>query len=497
MKELNNFTKSGRQEIRWVFGAALLMTSSCSAQPVDENPIKPPLDADQPNIIFILADDMGYGDIHRFNPGSAIPTPHLDKLSAQGMMFTEAHSGSALSTPTRYGLLTGRYSFRSSLKKGVLGGFSKPLIEKDRPTIASLLKSRGYHTAIIGKWHLGLGWQTTDGSEAEENNTAFDKPLTYTPNDAGFDKSYILPASLDMVPYVYIEDRNVVDPIMTVIEGVDSPRGHFWRTGKASQSFSIEKTLDHFTNKAKQYIRERSSSKQPFFLYMPLTAPHTPWLPADKFKGVSGAGDYGDFVVHVDDVVGQVTSLIDSLGIKEKTLIVFTSDNGADWNSTDKAAYPHLANYIFRGRKSDAWEGGHHIPLIIQYPKVISSGKTSDALVCMTDFFATFAETTGANTPLWAAEDSKSFLQVLNGSSKTSRSEVIHHSGDGYFAIRQGRWKFIDCSGSGGWSSAEKETLPPGQLYDMQTDPEEKNNLYDKYPQKVEELKKLLNTIIR
>ena len=497
MKEYFNLRIPDIRQMKWIFGATLMLTPSCSAQPSEENPIKPPLNTDQPNIIFILADDMGYGDIRRFNSGSAIPTPHLDKLCAEGISFTEAHSGSALSTPTRYGLLTGRYCFRSSLKSGVLGGFSRPLIEKERPTIASLLKTRGYHTAIAGKWHLGLGWQTTNGAAANENNTAFGKPLTYTPNDAGFDKSYILPASLDMIPYVYIEDRNVVDTIMTVIEGADSPRGHFWRGGKASKSFSIDKTLDHFTEKAKQYIRERASGSQPFFLYMPLTAPHTPWLPANRFKGVSSAGDYGDFVVHVDDVVGQVASLIDSLGIKEKTLIVFTSDNGADWNATDKATYTHRANYIWRGRKSDAWDGGHHVPLIIQYPGMVKSGTSSDALVCLTDMLATFAEMTGTTVPPGAAEDSESFLQVLNGSSKTARSEVIHHSGDGYFAIRQGRWKLIDCGGSGGWSAAENGTLPPVQLYDMETDPEEKNNLYDKYPQKVEELKNLLNTIIR
>jgi arylsulfatase A len=452
---------------------------------------------DRPNIIFILADDMGYGDIRKFNPGSAIPTPNLDRLCAEGMLFTEAHSGSAVSTPTRYGLLTGRYCFRGHLKRGVLGGFSPPLIERERLTIASLLKTEGYHTAIIGKWHLGLGWQTTDGAAADENNTEFGKPLTYTPNDAGFDKSYILPASLDMVPYVYIEDRNVVDTVMTVIEGADSPRGHFWRGGKASESFSIGDCLDHFTEKAEEYIMERSSGDQPFFLYMPLTAPHTPWLPANRFKGTSGAGDYGDFVVHVDDVVGKITSLIDNLGIRENTLIVFTSDNGADWNPTDKATYPHRANYIWRGRKSDVWDGGHHVPLIIQYPAMVKAGTSSNALVCLTDMLATFAEMTGMAVPPGAAEDSQSFLPVLNGSSTIARSEVVHHSINGSFAIRQGNWKLINCSGSGGWSAAEDATLPPLQLYDMETDPEEKNNLYDKYPQKVEELKKLLRAIIQ
>lgn len=454
-------------------------------------------DNDRPNIIFILADDMGYGDIRSFNPASAIPTPNLDRLADEGMKFTEAHSGSAVSTPTRYGLLTGRYCFRSHLKRGVLGGFSTPLIENERSTVASILKDSGYHTAIIGKWHLGLGWQTTDGTAAGEENTEFGKPLTYTPNDAGFDKSYILPASLDMVPYVYIEDRHVVDTVMMVMEGSSSPRGYFWRGGKASRSFSINDCLDHFTGKAKEYITERSSGDQPFFLYMPLTAPHTPWLPDKRFKGSSGAGDYGDFVVHVDDVVGQIMSLIDSLRIAENTLVVFTSDNGADWNPADMEVYSHRANYHWRGRKSDVWEGGHHVPLIVKYPGIVTAGTSSSALVCLTDMLATFAQLTGTDVPPDAAEDSQSFLAVLKGNNTAARSEVIHHSINGSFAIRQGNWKLINCSGSGGWSAAEDESLPPLQLYNMATDPEEKNNLYNTYPRKVEELKKLLRLIIR
>jgi arylsulfatase A-like enzyme len=311
----------------------------------------------------------------------------------------------------------------------------------------------------------------------------------------GFDDSYILPASLDMPPYVYINNRNVTDSQMMDIPKKGAPRGVFWREGKASQSFSNSDCLDHFVGKAKKYITEHTSDKQPFFLYFPLTAPHTPWLPSGRFRETSGAGTYGDFVAHVDDVVGQIVSTLDSLGISDETMIVFTSDNGADWKPEDKAKYPHDANYIWHGRKSDAWDAGHHVPLIVKYPVVVEQGTSSSALICLTDMLATFAEMTATPLSEIMAEDSESFWQVLNRESDITRNTIIHHSINGMFAIRQGKWKLINCSGSGGWSAAENDSLPPVQLYDMEIDPKETTNLLGKYPQKVEELKKLLNTI--
>jgi arylsulfatase A-like enzyme len=450
----------------------------------------------KPNIILILADDMGYGDIQRLNAESKVSTPHLNKLCDDGMRFTDAHSNSAVSTPTRYGILTGRYCFRSSLKRGVLNGYSQPLIERDRPTIASILKSNGYQTACIGKWHLGLDWSRIDATQnASGDNVDFTRPLSYTPNDAGFDESYILPASLDMPPYVYIHNRQVTDTRMVDVPKKGSPRGVFWRDGKASQSFSNSDCLDHFTGKAKEYIAGHASGKRPFFLYFPLTAPHTPWLPAERFRGMSGAGTYGDFVMHVDNVVGQIVATLDSLGISDETMLIFTSDNGADWKPEDKAGYPHEANYIWSGRKSDAWDAGHHVPLIIKYPAMVEYGSSSPALVCLTDIAATVAGITGAIVPNGAAEDSENFRQILSGQSDVARQTIIHHSINGKFAIRQGKWKLIDCSGSGGWSAAENDSLPPVQLYDMEADPKERINLYAQELQKVEELKKLLNAI--
>ncbi len=468
-------------------GASALLAASCKTQP--ETPRKP-------NIIFILADDMGYGDIQRLNSDSKVPTPNLDKLCDDGMYFTDAHSNSAVSSPTRYGILTGRYCFRSSLKKGVLNGYSAPLIETDRPTVASVLKNNGYQTACIGKWHLGLGWQIPDSArKAAENNVLFDRELSFTPNDVGFDYSYIIPASLDMPPYVYIENRTVTDPQMKDIEKSGNERGLFWRGGKIAQSFSIEGCLDRLAEKAGQYLTKQSAEKQPFFLYLPLTAPHTPWLPAERFRGTSGAGTYGDFVAHVDFVVGQIVATLDRLGMSDNTMIVFTSDNGADWRPEDKEKYPHEANYIYRGRKSDAWDAGHRVPFIVKYPAMVKSGKSSSALVCLTDVTATLADVTGASVPEGAAGDSESFLQALKGSN-AGRKEAVHHSINGSFAVRQGKWKLVNCSGSGGWSAKDDPALPPVQLYDMEADPGETVNLYDQNPQKAEELKALLASII-
>lgn len=448
-----------------------------------------------PNIILILADDLGYGDIRYLNVNSKIPTPNLDRLCNDGMYFTDAHSNSAVSTPTRYGILTGRYCFRSSLKQGVLFGYDKPLIERERPTVASLLQTKNYHTACVGKWHLGLGWQAIDASRPiDSGNVDYSKKVDYSPNDIGFDYSYIIPASLDMTPYVYLEDGSVVDSRIVNLDGANTPRGNFWRGGEASQSFTIDDCLDHLLGKVKQYFINRRKEKQPFFLYFPLTAPHTPWLPAERFRGISGAGTYGDFVAHVDFVVGQIVSTIDSLGLSNNTLIIFTSDNGADWKPDDKARYPHLANYIFRGEKSDVWDGGHHIPFIVKYPGKVAAQSSSDALICLTDFFSTFAELTGAFIPETAAEDSQSFLGALQGSGK-ARDEIVNHSINGNFAIRIGEWKLVNCSGSGGWSANEDPLLPPVQLYNMKNDPEESKNLYEQHPEKVEELKNRLDLI--
>lgn len=459
----------------------------------------------KPNVIYILADDLGYGDVKRLNASAQVNTPNIDRLVNEGAAFTNAHSGSAVCTPTRYGILTGRYAFRSTLKKGVLNGYSPALIEENRYTIAHLAKAAGYQTAIIGKWHLGLNWSAinaskkaitpgTDQYKPDLTNVNFNLPVKTGPNQNGFDYSYIIPASLDMPPYAYLENGKPTHLPLVPFKGSSAPRGVSWREGIAAENFEIEKTLDVFIAKAKDYVMSASKKKEPFFLYLPLTSPHTPWLPSKQFKSTSKAGTYGDFVQHTDDAVGRILKTLDSLGIAKNTLVVFTSDNGADWKPSDELAYPlHHANYIFKGEKSDIWEGGHHVPFIMRWPSVVKSNSTISQITCLTDFMSTFAAITKQKLPADAGPDSFNLLPALMGSNKMPRESIIHHSIDGMFAIRKGKWKFIDGKGSGGWSmKVGKPEDPEGQLYDMENDERETKNLYDKYPMVVKELKVLL-----
>lgn len=458
-----------------------------------------------PNIVFILADDLGYGDIKKCNPNAQIPTPHLNRLADEGILFTNAHSASSVCTPSRYGILTGRYAFRTSLKKGVLGGYSPALVEDRRYTIGDLAKDAGYTTAIIGKWHLGIDWKPKDASlpaiqhdanhEADLSNIDFSSPVITGPNNVGFDYSYILPASLDMSPYTYLENGISTDYPLVPFKGENLGRGIFWREGWGSKSFKIEQTLDNFTSKAVNYINTASKNNaRPFFLYLTLTAPHTPWLPARQFKGVSNAGVYGDFVTHTDDAIGRILQCLDSLHLTENTLIIVTSDNGADWKKQDMAQFPkHKANYIFRGEKSDIWEGGHHIPLIISWKNGLTANRTCNEIFSLTDFMASFADFFHNPLPKGAGPDSYDFWPLISGSGNVSRPSIIHHSNDGMFAIRQGKWKFIDGNGSGGWSPKDQDDTAPAQLYDMEKDPAETTNLYYKYPEIVKNLAALLD----
>jgi arylsulfatase A len=460
----------------------------------------------RPNIVVILADDLGYGDLQCYNPDAQTITPHLNQLSREGLQFTDAHSGSAVCTPTRYGLLTGRYAFRSPLKKGVLGGYSPALIEADRFTIADLLKQAGYQTAAIGKWHLGLNWPGQDSlkpqpldlvaNQQANLNLNIGANLTQGPNDLGFDYSYIIPASLDIPPYIYLENGQPTDRELVDVAGNNEPRGVFWRPGKSSKSVKLENTLDQFCNKAQEFLTKASKQKAPFFLYLPLTSPHTPWLPGKKFQGKSGAGIYGDFVAHTDDVVGRVLSTLDSLGLKENTLIIFTSDNGADWKPGDLEKFPkHRANFIYRGEKSDIWEGGHRVPFLVRWPEAINTARTINQTVCLTDFMATFASLTGQTLPATSGQDSFDFSAVLTpqSSSNAFRQSTIHHSINGLFAIRKGKWKYVEGPGSGGWSSDESATKAlPFQLYDLESDPRETSNLVEKQPKIAAELQALV-----
>jgi arylsulfatase A len=452
---------------------------------------------DYPNIIIILADDMGYGDVQAFNSESEIPTPNLNKLSEEGLMFMDAHTPSSICTPTRYGLLTGRYCWRTSLKRGVLRGYDAPLIKEDRQTIADYLKTKGYRTGIVGKWHLGLGFQNNIGdNEGVENGFDLTQKLYSSPNNNGFDYSFVHPASLDFEPYLYVRNYEVVDTEFDSVPTTKFP--HFWREGLKSKSLEFDQVLDDLLLEAKGFIKRESKSQKPFFLYFPLTAPHKPVSPSEKFIGISGKGLYGDFVTQIDWTAGEIFNLLEELNIDENTLVIFASDNGSAMYRIDSGNEPdhvtdetlayynasnHKANSLLRGIKGDTYEGGHRVPFIVRWPAKISVGKKVDETICLTDIFETIVELTGGVKPKGNAEDSYSFFSIITGEKEyVNRPPVIHHSGGkGMFAIRKENWKMILGDGSGARTKPVGTPFQkPYQLYDIENDLTESDNLIDK-----------------
>ncbi|MBM4154423.1 MAG: arylsulfatase [Lentisphaerae bacterium] len=457
-----------------------------------------------PNIICILADDLGYGDVGALNPDGKIRTPNLDRLAAQGMAFTDAHSGSAVCTPTRYGLLTGRYAWRTRLASGVLGGYSPPLIAPGRATVASLLKARGYHTACFGKWHLGMTWAVRDGgdpgdaidSKVDPRSVDYSAPIRNGPNAAGFDLYYGISASLDMPPYVFIEnDRPTALPTATK---------KWIRAGPAAPDFEAVDVLPALTTRAVTHIRERARAGGPFFLYMPLNSPHTPIVPTPDCGGKSGLGPYGDFTAQTDAAVGEVLRALDETGLAGSTLVLFTSDNGCSPSADFPAllAKGHNPSHVFRGTKADIFEGGHRVPFLVRWPGTVRPGSRCDRTVCLTDLLATAAEISGAAVPDGAGEDSFSLVPCLRGDDAGHRRDAtVHHSINGSFAIREGRWKLALCSDSGGWSaprpnSPQARDLPPAQLFDLQADIGETRNVSADNPEIVARLTKRLQDLV-
>lgn len=472
----------------------------------------------KPNIIFILADDLGYGDVGCFNPQSKIPTPNIDKLAKEGIRFTDAHSSSAVCTPTRYSIITGRYNWRSKLQQGVLGGLSPRLIEQGRLTVAELLRKNGYYTACIGKWHLGMDWKIQKGKDVNvfgvENpnqvwNVDYSKTIKNGPNSVGFDYYFGISASLDMVPYTFIENNKVVEIPTTnvcfpMVYGKENPTT---RKGPGAVGFNPDDVLPTLTKKAIDFIQKRkpfAEKGKPFFLYLAFASPHTPIAPQKQWLGKSGINPYCDFVMQTDDAVGQILKALENSGLSSNTIIFFASDNGcaplADFPAL--IARGHNPSYIFRGAKADIFEGGHRIPLIVRWDGKIKPGLQYNHTVCLVDFMATCAEIIGAKLPDNAAEDSVSLVPAFNGNlEKPVHEAVVHHSVNGSFAIRQGKWKLILCSGSGGWSqprpnSAEAKKLPPIQLYDLENDIGETKNLCNEYPDVVKKLSMLLESYV-
>ncbi len=460
-----------------------------------------------PNIVVILADDLGYGDLSCLNAESKISTPRMDQAAREGMIFTDAHSPSAVCTPTRYGLLTGRYAWRTRLQSGVLLGFDRPLIESGRETVASFLRRYGYATAAVGKWHLGLGWQNSQGRPVTEQDGTtddpgvdYEKPITQGPLTVGFDYFFGISASLDMPPYCYIENDRAVQRPSLDTNGEAFPRN--WRPGKRSPDFVHEEVLRKCTEKGEMWLTEQKQEDpaRPVFLYFALSAPHTPVLPEEPFRGKSRAGEYGDFVVQTDWAVGRILDTLDQLHLRDNTLVIITSDNGSTMTIRPFfAPYHHATNYHFRGQKSDAWEGGHRVPFIARWPGKIASGTTCDVTICLTDLMATFAQIIAEPLPNSCAEDSIGFLPLLTGeAASVGRPPVVMHSIAGKFAVREGDWKFIDARGSGGWSLPENHVppeAPPGQLYNLREDVGEKENHFLAKPEEVTRLRDILTTI--
>jgi arylsulfatase A len=474
--------------------------------------------ADRPNIIHILCDDLGYGDVGALNPDCKIKTPHMDRLAKGGMIFTDAHTNSSVCTPTRYGVMTGRYAWRTKLKSGVLGGLSPHLIDTKRLTVARLLQESGYHTACIGKWHLGMDWVVLPGKEVTELgiesaeqvwNVDYTKPIANGPLAVGFDYYYGISASLDMVPYVYIENDRVtkvptMDKQFPLYAGREN--GRFCRKGPATPEFEIEDVLPAFTKKVVEHIESRAAEARkgvPFFIYLPLNSPHTPIAPSKDWQGRSGISGYADFVMQTDDTVGRILDTLEKNGIAKDTLIILTSDNGC----SPSADFPeligkgHNPSYHFRGHKADVFEGGHRVPYLVSWPAKIKAGGSYDHPACLTDFIATCADIIGAKLPENAAEDSVSYLPALLGQNKPLREAVVHHTINGSFGIRKGNWKLALCAGSGGWSepkpgSPAEKGLPDTQLFDLATDIGEKKNVAGENPQTVAELTALLEKYV-
>jgi arylsulfatase A-like enzyme len=471
---------------------ALCIASGCKEEAMENGP----------NIIYILADDLGYGDVSAMNEDAAWKTVHIDRIASGGMVFTDAHTGSAVCTPTRYGVLTGRYSWRTRMKQGVLWSWDPPLIGQDELTVASLLQSQGYQTACVGKWHLGLGWQYHEG---DTDSVDFSKAVSGGPVELGFDYFFGITASLDIPPYVYIEnDRPTMVPVKYT---QDTSEYGWWRNGLTGDDFVHEEVLPVLTKKAVAFIDQHQASdpENPFFLYFPMPAPHTPILPTEEFAGKSGTNPYGDFVLQVDHSVGQILKALEAHGIEDETLVIFTSDNGCApfANYPELATFGHNPSYHFRGHKADIYEGGHRVPFVVRWPGQIRAGSQNDQVICLTDLLATVADISKTKLEPSSGVDSYSLLPAMLDQLKGPiREATVHHSINGSFAIRRGDWKLILCPGSGGWSDPKPDSpgidaLPPFQLYNLKEDIGERENLVELHPELVEELSTLLEKYVR
>jgi len=461
-----------------------------------------PAVAGQPNIVLILADDMGIDSVAALNDKCGVATPSLDRLVAEGMAFTDAHSGSAVCSPTRYGVLTGRYSWRTRLKRGIVGQWQAPLIADQRLTVAEMLRERGYATACIGKWHLGWNWPKRGGGfTTNPAEIDYGAPIQGGPTSHGFDY-YLGDDVPNWPPFVWIEnDRSLGVPTARMKAGAMLGVS----AGPAMPDWRFDAVLPRLTDRCVEYITTQAATDRPFFLFFPMTSPHTPIAPSARFRGQSGISDYADFLMETDWSVGRVLEALERTGQRDNTLVIFTADNG----TSPKCDFEHLEQHDahlrehWRGWKADAYEGGHRVPFVVRWPGVVEPGSRCAETITLVDIMATLADVVGYRLRPDAAEDSHSLLPLLRGErlEQPLHEAVICHSISGHFVVRRGRWKLLFCRGSGGWSpprenEAARQGLPPIQLYDIEKDPKETTNLYAQHPELVDELTAILRRYV-
>ncbi|MEM9367176.1 MAG: arylsulfatase [Planctomycetota bacterium] len=458
----------------WFISAALSGCLACLILTVERAQA-----TDAPNIIYVICDDLGYGDVNCLAPETCqIETPGADRLAKEGMIFTDMHSGSSVCTPTRYGIMTGRYSWRTKLQKGVVTGFAPSLIDAQRMTVAGFLRTQGYQTAAIGKWHLNFQYLDPETQKPLKQQGNQSPPVGSVvpdgPTTRGFDTYH-----------GFHHARNME----AVVAGTHA-------TGeKVIAHDDPINMLPRLTNQCVETIASLSQEEEPFFLYVPLGSPHTPIVPSAEWQGRSTLGAYGDFVMQTDHVLVEILRTLDQYQIADDTLVIFTSDNGCSKAADIKqlAAKGHIVSGGYRGSKADLWDGGHRIPFIVRWPRVVAAGSQSDQLACLNDLFATVASLLGQETPIGTCEDSVSFLPALSGNLiESTRRGVIHHSYSGHFAYRRGPWKLLLARGSGGWTSPREKDVPKGspkgQLYNLAKDPSEQHNVFEAEPSLVDSL---------
>ena len=490
-----------------------LLVVTCASSAQSARPAKGGVDR-APNVLILYADDLGFGDLGCYHAQSKIPTPHLDRLAETSMRFTDGHSSSGICTPSRYALLTGRHHWRDF--HGIVKAFGKSVFRSERLTLPEMMKTKGYQTAAIGKWHLGWDWaairkpnakRTGTGRQAAWGHDVFDwsKPIPDGPMDHGFD-SYFGDTVINFPPYCWIQDDRVVsvpNEMMDTSKWKEIKEGRWeCRPGPMAPDWDPYENTPTTTNRGVEFIRRQADQASPFFLYFAFPSPHAPIIPNDQFDGLSEAGPYGDFVAETDDACGRLLRALEETGQAENTVVVFTADNGPEKYAYDRdEKFGHWSAHPLRGLKRDIYEGGHHVPFMIRWPGVTPAGEVSDALVSQVDLMATFASALDVELPKDAAEDSHDLLPLLSGDVGSVRDTHVHNTTKDRYAIRHGDWLLVDfktgyVSGRNpGWEQRhdyEAGDSLPFELYNLREDLGQRNNLAAKHPEKVTELQSLL-----